>query len=37
LEEIGKKSFDILLERIKSHENELIDCVIPATIVTDQL
>jgi DNA-binding LacI/PurR family transcriptional regulator len=37
LEEIGKKSFDILLERIKSQENELIDCVIPATIVTDQL
>jgi LacI family transcriptional regulator len=37
LEEIGKKSFDILLERIKSQENEIVDCVIPASVVTDEL
>jgi LacI family transcriptional regulator len=36
LEEIGKKSFDILLERIKSQESEIVDCVIPASVVTDE-
>jgi LacI family transcriptional regulator len=35
LEEICRKSFDILLERIKSQENKIIDCVVPAMIVTD--
>jgi LacI family transcriptional regulator len=35
LEEICKKSLDILLERIKSQKNEIVDCVIPATIVED--
>jgi LacI family transcriptional regulator len=36
LEEIGKKSFDILLEQIKSQENKIVDCVIPASVVTDE-
>jgi LacI family transcriptional regulator len=37
LEEICKKSLDILLKRIKSQENEIEDCIIPASIVTDEL
>ncbi|GHT67694.1 LacI family transcriptional regulator [Bacteroidia bacterium] len=37
LEEICKKSFDILLNRIKSQDDEIVDCVIPASIVTDEL
>ncbi|MDR2764090.1 MAG: LacI family transcriptional regulator [Tannerella sp.] len=37
LEEICRKSFDILLEQIKSQDNKIVDCVIPATIVTDTL
>ncbi|MDR1675824.1 MAG: LacI family transcriptional regulator [Tannerella sp.] len=35
LEEICRKSLDILLERIKSQKNEIVDCVIPATIVAE--
>jgi LacI family transcriptional regulator len=37
LEEICKKSFDILLDSITSQNKEIVDCVIPASIVTDNL
>jgi LacI family transcriptional regulator len=37
LEQICRKSIDILIERMESQENKIIDCVIPAMIVTDSI
>jgi len=36
LEEMCKQSFDILMDRIKSPDSRLVDCVIPASIAIDQ-
>ena len=35
MEEICKQSFDILMNRIESDDKNPVDCVIPASIVTD--
>ncbi len=35
MEEISKRAFEILLDQIKSKEKKLIDCKLPASIVTD--
>ena len=37
LEKMCKHSFDILMNRIKSPDNKTVDCVVPASIVTDTL
>ncbi|WP_106831420.1 LacI family DNA-binding transcriptional regulator [Parabacteroides pacaensis] len=37
MEEICKNSFDILLDQIKSKENKLIECKLPASIVVDDM
>ncbi|MDR1155680.1 MAG: LacI family transcriptional regulator [Bacteroidales bacterium] len=37
MEEICRYSFDILMNRIKSSDSKAIDCVVPASIVTDQI
>ena len=36
-DEICKHSFDILMNQIKSSENKSIDCIVPASIVTDPI
>ena len=37
LEKICKHSFEILMNQIKTPDNKAVDCVIPASIVTDTL
>ena len=37
LEKMCKHSFDILMNRIKSSDNKSVDCIVPASIVTDTL
>ena len=37
MEEMCKRSFDILLNRIKKRDTHVVDCVVPASIVTDLL
>ena len=37
MEEMCRQSFDILMKRIKSTDNKIINCVIPASIVTDSI
>jgi LacI family transcriptional regulator len=37
MEEICRCSFDILMNRIKSPDSKAVDCVVPASIVTDQI
>jgi len=37
LDEICKHSFDILMNKIKSPDNKVIDCIVPASIVTDPI
>ena len=37
LDEMCKHSFDILLNLIKSPDHKPVDCVVPASIVTDQI
>lgn len=37
IEEICKRSFDILMEQIKSPEEKIVECILPASIVTNYI
>jgi len=37
MEKMCQQSFDILMNRIKKSDNKIVDCVVPASIVTDPL